>query len=243
VASFPRIRYDQLMQFCWTILLPLLFAFIIVVPCVLYCFNSFVFGGFAPITNRTPPHPHQYNKSKLWSGGKDLVLVIIGGVLISIPSSYLSIIKNFGLIFSFGVPVLTNIIAFAITGLAGEIDSSLIENINEISRLLEQLENFYRLYIQFITENDINVISDSFGNLDIEVPDNIDDETRASLRINVLDRLINHHIDAITDLLDTTYEDDRLISANNSNHTSQQSNLSEFEARLNAVKNAYKHSN
>ena len=38
-ASFPRIRFDQLMSYCWTILLPLVFAFIVLVPCVLYAFE------------------------------------------------------------------------------------------------------------------------------------------------------------------------------------------------------------
>ena len=38
-ASFPRIRYDQLMSFCWTILLPLVIAFIILLPCLLYSFD------------------------------------------------------------------------------------------------------------------------------------------------------------------------------------------------------------
>ena len=40
-ASFPRIRFDQLMGFCWTVLIPVLFALIILVPCVLYSFNIF----------------------------------------------------------------------------------------------------------------------------------------------------------------------------------------------------------
>ena len=39
-ASFPRIRFDQLMSFCWVVLLPLLFAFIILIPCVIYSFDS-----------------------------------------------------------------------------------------------------------------------------------------------------------------------------------------------------------
>lgn len=39
-ASFPRIRFDQLMSFCWTILLPLVIAFIIVVPCALHSFDA-----------------------------------------------------------------------------------------------------------------------------------------------------------------------------------------------------------
>jgi NADH-ubiquinone oxidoreductase chain 1 len=40
-ASFPRIRFDQLMSFCWTVLLPVVFAIILLVPCVLYSFNIF----------------------------------------------------------------------------------------------------------------------------------------------------------------------------------------------------------
>ena len=38
-ASLPRIRYDQLMSFCWTILLPLVIAFIILYPCILSSFD------------------------------------------------------------------------------------------------------------------------------------------------------------------------------------------------------------
>lgn len=38
-ASFPRIRFDQLMSFCWTILLPIIIAFVILVPCILYSFE------------------------------------------------------------------------------------------------------------------------------------------------------------------------------------------------------------
>ena len=41
-ASFPRIRYDQLMSFCWTILLPLIIAFIVLFPCVLSVFSILV---------------------------------------------------------------------------------------------------------------------------------------------------------------------------------------------------------
>jgi NADH-ubiquinone oxidoreductase chain 1 len=40
-ASFPRIRFDQLMSFCWTVLLPILFGFIFLVPCILYAFGVF----------------------------------------------------------------------------------------------------------------------------------------------------------------------------------------------------------
>jgi NADH-ubiquinone oxidoreductase chain 1 len=38
-ASFPRIRFDQLMSFCWTVLLPIVIAFIILTPCIMYSFD------------------------------------------------------------------------------------------------------------------------------------------------------------------------------------------------------------
>lgn len=41
-ASFPRVRFDQLISFCWTILLPIVFAFVILIPCFLYVFNIFI---------------------------------------------------------------------------------------------------------------------------------------------------------------------------------------------------------
>jgi len=41
-ASFPRIRFDQLMSFCWTVLLPILFGFIVLVPIILFSFDVFL---------------------------------------------------------------------------------------------------------------------------------------------------------------------------------------------------------
>jgi NADH-ubiquinone oxidoreductase chain 1 len=35
-ASFPRIRFDQLMSFCWVVLLPILFGYIILLLCLLH---------------------------------------------------------------------------------------------------------------------------------------------------------------------------------------------------------------
>jgi NADH-ubiquinone oxidoreductase chain 1 len=38
-ASLPRIRYDQLMSFCWIVLLPIIIAFIFIVPSILFNLN------------------------------------------------------------------------------------------------------------------------------------------------------------------------------------------------------------
>ena len=43
-ASFPRTRFDQLMSFCWTVLLPLVIAFIIFIPCLLYLLDILPFN-------------------------------------------------------------------------------------------------------------------------------------------------------------------------------------------------------
>ena len=38
-ASFPRLRYDQLMSFTWTGILPLTLGFIILVPSIIVAFE------------------------------------------------------------------------------------------------------------------------------------------------------------------------------------------------------------
>ena len=38
-ASLPRIRFDQLMSYCWTVLLPIIIGFIIIIPCVVFSLN------------------------------------------------------------------------------------------------------------------------------------------------------------------------------------------------------------
>lgn len=40
-ASFPRIRFDQLMWFCWNVLIPLLFGLLVFLLCTLYAWGYF----------------------------------------------------------------------------------------------------------------------------------------------------------------------------------------------------------
>jgi NADH-ubiquinone oxidoreductase chain 1 len=50
-ASFPRIRYDQLMSFCWTVLLPVIFAVMFLVLTLLISFDAIptnISGLFVP---------------------------------------------------------------------------------------------------------------------------------------------------------------------------------------------------
>ena len=41
-ASFPRIRFDQLMSYCWTILLPIVVALILLIPCLTVSFDGII---------------------------------------------------------------------------------------------------------------------------------------------------------------------------------------------------------
>jgi NADH-ubiquinone oxidoreductase chain 1 len=40
-ASFPRIRFDQLMWFCWNVLIPLLFGLLVFLLCTLFSWGFF----------------------------------------------------------------------------------------------------------------------------------------------------------------------------------------------------------
>ena len=39
-ASYPRLRYDQLMQFCWKMILPITLAWFVFTVCILKLFNG-----------------------------------------------------------------------------------------------------------------------------------------------------------------------------------------------------------
>ena len=43
-ASYPRLRFDNLMSYCWTELLPITISIIILVPCISFIYNMIIFN-------------------------------------------------------------------------------------------------------------------------------------------------------------------------------------------------------
>jgi len=43
-ASYPRLRFDKLMSCCWTELLPITIAIILIIPCVSFLYNIVIYN-------------------------------------------------------------------------------------------------------------------------------------------------------------------------------------------------------
>lgn len=193
--------------------------------------------------NNTHYKPYAFISLSLESG-KNLVSIIIAGLIITIPSSYLSIVKNFGVGFLLGVPCLAlgNIAIYTMTGevLLHDLNSQLQESLTEIERLFSQLSTFINQFHNFVNQTGINVISDAQGELGIDVVDTLDDSLAQQYanRINILDSLIHNHIHSIENTLERVSELEGRISELNSNYTSR---LPEYTNRLSQLVRSYGH--
>jgi len=116
-ASFPRIRFDQLMSFCWTVLLPIVIALIIIVPCILDSFEilpadiSLLSGPFMvkkDIFNKINKRFYSSYRPKTRTLGHWLIVVlavILHGLLVSPPKphAFVSIQLNSGFSFNWSL--------------------------------------------------------------------------------------------------------------------------------------------
>lgn len=110
----------------------------------------------------------------------------------------------------------------------------------QIDKLLPQLSDFIDQFNNLVLTTNINVITDTSGNMSIDVPGNmLDSEAeKISKRINILDRLITTRGQEVNDLLQKGLSVESKIRTQNSNYTSQiLDKVNEFK-RLNA---SYKH--
>ena len=112
--------------------------------------------------------------------------------------------------------------------------------INELSSLLPQLSGFISQFNEVINNTGINVVSDSAGNLSIDVPKSMSDIEASNLskRIGIIDRLIATRSQEIHDLVQEGLKMEKSFHLTNPNYTSQ---LSEKLAEFNRLKGLYKH--
>jgi NADH-ubiquinone oxidoreductase chain 5 len=119
-------------------------------------------------------------------------------------------------------------------------DLSLPEILSEINTLLPQLSNFINQFNNTVNESGITVVTDSIGNLSIDVPQNMSDSaaSKVSTRIGIIDRLITTRGQEINDLFQKGTILDNKLRMENPKHVSELAPKIEQFKKLNW---SYKH--
>jgi hypothetical protein len=106
--------------------------------------------------------------------------------------------------------------------------------------MLPQLTDFIQQFNSVVQEYNINVISDSAGNMSIDVPSNMSDDlaNHVSKKLGIIDKLINSHGTSINELLDKGLKIEGNLKKANPNYSSVLLQKIEEFKLLNA---SYKH--
>ena len=82
-------------------------------------------------------------------------------------------------------------------------DIGISEIVTQIDVILPQLANFINQFNTTVIQSNITVITDTVGNMSIEVPQNIPEEVgnKLSTRVGIIDRLITTKSQDLSDLL------------------------------------------
>lgn len=118
-------------------------------------------------------------------------------------------------------------------------ETTVIEVVTEVGKLLPQLSNFIGQFDSTIAKTGVNVVTDAMGNMSIDIPNSMPDieANKVSTRLGIIDRLINTRGQEINLLLDKGLQLSK-VNGENPEHVSQlQSQIQEF-TRLNGL---YKH--
>lgn len=94
------------------------------------------------------------------------------------------------------------------------------EILAQVNTILPQLDDFITQFYSLISDNNINVITDSFGNMSIEVPQDIgnEDAEKFSKKVGILDRLITTQNKNLEDLFKRAYILEKSTSDLNNNY-------------------------
>jgi hypothetical protein len=114
----------------------------------------------------------------------------------------------------------------------------IIEIFNEIDKLLPQLQEFVHKFYDTVNVNNINVITDSSGALQIDVPSSMTpiEERNCVKKIGILDRLIINHKEKIEELISKGYDIEKNMKTRDNDYISVLKEKSKILKELN-----YKH--
>lgn len=112
--------------------------------------------------------------------------------------------------------------------------------ISDLNTMLPQLGDFIGQFNNLVSQSNINVITDSSGNMSIDVPINMPEPEAENIKkkIGILDRLINTQGQSINDLLNKGIDLEKNLKQNDPNYTSQ---LTSKINQLRQLNSSYKH--
>jgi hypothetical protein len=112
--------------------------------------------------------------------------------------------------------------------------------VTDINSLLPQLNDFITQFHNLINQQGVSVITDTGGNMSIDVPQSMPDSvaTNLSTRLGVIDRLIGTRSQELSDLFQKGLEIEKNLKIEDPNYTSQ---LTEKIAEFKRLNNSYKY--
>ena len=112
--------------------------------------------------------------------------------------------------------------------------------INDVNVMLPQLSDFIGQFNNLVSQSNINVITDSAGNMSIDVPIDMSEPEAQNIkkRIGIIDRLINTQGQNINDLLQKGKALEENLKQKDPNYTSQ---LTDKINQFKQLNSSYKH--
>jgi hypothetical protein len=114
------------------------------------------------------------------------------------------------------------------------------EIVAEINTFLPQLANFINQFSTTVSQEGVNVVTDSTGNMSIDIPKSMTDDAanKISTKIGIIDRLIITRGQEINDLLQKGISLENKLKIEDPHYVSQLTDKIQEFKRLNAL---YKH--
>ena len=117
---------------------------------------------------------------------------------------------------------------------------NLTEIVSSITYMLPQLSGFIEQFNNVVQQFNVNVITDSFGNMSVDVPAHMSDSqaNNVSKRLGIIDKLINSHGSSINELFQKGLKIEDGLKTTNPNYSSK---LTEKIAEFKLLNASYKH--